>query len=118
MPYHAPLTAATEPQGRSGAGSIQNTAFSHATTVAGSLVLSAEGARPDSGILWVSTRSSSDSPAGKLRAFDPFSLRQLWSADTPAWSKFTPPTVARGRVFLPATSPAQSAQQVMVYGVK
>jgi hypothetical protein len=54
-----------------------------------------------------------------LWAFDPLTLELLWRTQTPAWSKFDPPTVVRGRVLVPSTSPAQGVtQQVLVFGLR
>jgi len=85
----------------------------------GNLVLSADGAAADSGVLWATTRAGDGTggPEGTLWAFDPQTLKVLWRADTPAWSKFNPPTVIRGRVFVPSTAPAYGTQQVLVYGL-
>ncbi|HKP57362.1 MAG TPA: hypothetical protein VJV78_11610 [Polyangiales bacterium] len=85
----------------------------------GNVVLSAKGAERESGVLWASTRSPSKAaPAGQLWAFDPITLEILVRLDTPAWSKFTPPSVVRGRVFLPSTSADTPAdQRVLVYGL-
>ncbi|MEY4581155.1 MAG: hypothetical protein RL701_5858 [Pseudomonadota bacterium] len=86
----------------------------------GNLVLSAAGSDAASGVLWAATRSGSGQakPQGTLWAFDPLTLAVLWQAPTPAWAKFNPPTVVRGRVFLPSTAPETgTAQQVLVYGL-
>jgi hypothetical protein len=60
---------------------------------------------------------------GMLRAFNPFTLRELWNnqsdpsvsdEDRNYWfAKFVPPTIANGRVFLPTAS-----KRVLVYGIK
>ena len=62
------------------------------------------------------TATTRASPAGQLWAIDPLTLGVLWQAETPAWSKFTPPSVVRGRVYLPSTAPG-AQQQVLVYGL-
>jgi hypothetical protein len=84
------------------------------------LVLSARGGDPASGVLWAASRSTTAAaPVGHLWAFDPLTLRPLWRGDTPAWSKFTPPTVVRGRILLPSTSNRDTApRQVLVYGLR
>jgi hypothetical protein len=56
-----------------------------------------------------------------LRAFDPITLEELWNnqvdvhardTDKDYWfSKFVPPTIANGRVYL-----ATMSQRVLVYG--
>jgi hypothetical protein len=54
---------------------------------------------------------------GSLRAFDPFTLEEIWNnrgmgpSDDYWFAKFVPPTIANGRVFLPTAS-----GKVMVYG--
>jgi hypothetical protein len=50
---------------------------------------------------------------GILRAFDPFSMREVWSnrGEKYFFAKFVPPTVAAGRVFLPTAS-----GKVLIYG--
>jgi hypothetical protein len=85
----------------------------------GNLVLSANGSIEGTALLWAATRSTTaPEPAGHLWALDPKTLNILWRTDTPAWSKFTPPTVVRGRVFLPSTSTDVTApRQVLVYGL-
>jgi len=52
---------------------------------------------------------------GILRAYDPFTMEQLWcnSHDQYWYAKFVAPTVAADRVFLPTTS-----GKILVYGVK
>jgi hypothetical protein len=60
---------------------------------------------------------------GMLRAFDPFTLHELWNNQTDLFVpdpklksyyfvKFVPPTIARNRVFLPTAS-----RRVLVYGL-
>jgi hypothetical protein len=103
------------------AGSLELVATADVPAIqrGGNLVLSADGARPESGILWgTSLTAEKGSIKGKLWAFDPLSLGVLWQADTPAWSKFNPPTVVRGRVFVPSTAPDADTQQVLVYGLR
>jgi hypothetical protein len=50
---------------------------------------------------------------GILRAYDPFTMREIWSnrGENYWYSKFVPPTIAAGRVFLPTAS-----GKVLVYG--
>ena len=50
---------------------------------------------------------------GILRAYDPFTMREVWSnrPDNYWYSKFVPPTIAAGRVFLPTAS-----GKVLIYG--
>jgi hypothetical protein len=61
---------------------------------------------------------------GMLRAFDPFTLRELWNNQTDPFVpdpklksyyfiKFVPPTIAHNRVFLPTAS-----RRVLVYGLQ
>lgn len=83
------------------------------------LVVSSNGGSAGTAVLWATTRSVSGAiPAGHLWAFDPATLTPLYRGDTPAWSKFTPPTVVRGRVLVPSTSNVTSVpKQVLVYAV-
>ena len=86
----------------------------------GNMVLSAAGDAAASGVLWAATRSDTGTsgPSGVLWAFDPLTLEVLWRTSTPAWSKFNPPTVVRGRVFVPSTSnDPTTSPQVLVYGL-
>jgi hypothetical protein len=98
---------------------LHATADAPAVPGGGNLVLSAAGDEPASGVLWAATRSpSAEMPAGELLALEPRTLEVLWRKAYPAWSKFNPPTVARGRVYLPSTAPAAAEQQVLVYGLR
>ena len=89
----------------------------------GILTLSSNGAAPGSGIVWA-WGSNKDSAIrsikqGILRAYDAENIsRLLWSSrmdasdDALAFAKFTPPTVANGKVYL-----ATFSNKVMVYGL-
>jgi hypothetical protein len=81
----------------------------------GSLSLSANGADPASGIVWVATNTAGDSEAefvpGILRAYAAApsggNLVELWNNKNDAayfLAKFTPPTVFGGRVYVPANT--------------
>ncbi|MET0388542.1 MAG: hypothetical protein ABW321_21400, partial [Polyangiales bacterium] len=60
--------------------------------------------------------TGTDGPGGTLWAFDPLTLEALWQTPLPAWSKFTPPTIVRGRVYVPSSSPSpMTTPQVLVY---
>ena len=86
----------------------------------GNLVLSAAGDAQDSGVLWAASRlgTGTSGAAGTLWAFDPLTLASLWQAPLPAWSKFNPPTVVRGRVFVPSSAPDPALMpQVLVYAL-
>jgi hypothetical protein len=84
----------------------------------GSLVLTAAGGDPGSGVLWATAQAGAG-PAGTLMAFDPATLRTLFFADLAAWSKFTPPTVARGRVIVPSTSgDGRAPREILVFGLR
>jgi len=85
------------------------------------VTISAAGSTPASGIVWASMPTQSaghGTSPGILRAFDANDLtRKLWdtglSQDDPGtWSKFVPPTVANGKVYLASFSNA-----VNVYGL-
>lgn len=79
----------------------------------GYLSVSADGMRPGTAILWATTTGGAGG-GGRAIAFDAITLAELWSADTPAFSKFTPPTVARGRLFVPSAKHGGSTA-VLVY---
>ncbi|HZP61037.1 MAG TPA: hypothetical protein VFB27_12000, partial [Opitutaceae bacterium] len=93
-------------------------------TTGGSLALSADGQRPGSGILWASIPFNGDgnhgTTPGVLRAFDADDLtKELWNSEQNSardslgdWPKFSPPTVANGKVYEPSFS-----GQISVYGL-
>lgn len=69
----------------------------------GYLSLSASNGRPGTAVLWATTRSPNGPlGTGHVWAFDAVTLERLWDEDTPSFSKFTPPTVARGRLLVPS----------------
>jgi uncharacterized protein (TIGR03437 family) len=85
------------------------------------MTISANGARDDTGILWVTTGNYNDASAlGALHAFDASNLAiELWNSDmNPARdrmgsvAKFVGPTVANGKVYVPTFS-----NFVVVYGL-
>jgi outer membrane protein assembly factor BamB len=83
----------------------------------GQLALSANGTLPDSGVVWVShyrregpnDHAISTMRQGVLEAYDAATLALLWTSDrgdrVGPFAKFTPPTVANGKVYL-AVSPS------------
>jgi hypothetical protein len=79
------------------------------------LALSAHGNAD--GIIWASVPKSDgqwQNVPGRLVAFDAFTLHELWRDDDDiAFPKFTPPTVAGGKVFRPTF-----ADKLIVYGLK
>jgi hypothetical protein len=78
------------------------------------LSLSANG--NTAGIIWAAVPKFDgqwENVPGRLVAFDALSLNQLWSDDDNiGFSKFTPPTVAGGKVFRPTF-----ANKLLVYGL-
>ncbi len=84
----------------------------------GMLAVTVDPSAAAAGILFASI-SRTDTPnqtGGLLRAFDPITLKELWnnSSEQPySFSKFVPPTIAGGRVYLPTCS-----NEVLVYGVR
>jgi hypothetical protein len=94
------------------------------TEPGGMLAVSANGDQTGSGIIWVTTTVSDDashmSVAGVLRAFDADDVsHELWNSladvardDVGLFAKYNPPTVYRGRVYVPTFS-----QQLCVYGL-
>ena len=93
-------------------------------TTGGSLSLSADGQREGTGIVWASIPFNGDgnhgTTPGVLRAFDANNLsRELWNSEqnsardrTGDWPKFSPPTVANGKVY-----EASFSDQISVYGL-
>ena len=88
------------------------------------LTISADGDQDGSGIIWAShplNRNANQAVvAGMVRAIDAGNLtRELWNStitaadDLGLLAKFTPPTVANGKVFL-----ATFSGRVCVYGRK
>jgi hypothetical protein len=89
-----------------------------------SLSLSANSSVPGSGIIWATTADSGDGGAsaspGVLRAFDAQDLsHELWDSKQNAerdqlgdFAKFSPPTIANGKVYAPTFS-----GQLVVYGL-
>jgi uncharacterized protein (TIGR03437 family) len=84
------------------------------------MTISANGAQEDSGILWESTGDYNAGTPGTLHAYDASNLAiELWNSDMnpdrdgmPMVSKFAPPTVANGKVYVPSF-----AGVVTVYGL-
>jgi hypothetical protein len=84
--------------------------------------LSANGSQAGTGILWAPIALTGDQipgATGVLHALDASKLSDLWNSELDSnrdragnFSKFNPPTVANGKVYLPTFS-----GQVMVYGL-
>ncbi|MEZ4223227.1 MAG: hypothetical protein R3B13_19945 [Polyangiaceae bacterium] len=85
----------------------------------GNLVLTSNDGDEESAVLWALTRAPKQaSPAGTLWAIDPRTLAVIASWSIPAWSKFTPPTVVGGRVYVPSTSNEPGTkQQLLMFGL-
>lgn len=90
----------------------------------GILSLSAYGSEPGSGLIWASMPTADDAMhavvKGTLRVFNAADVTQeLWNSDVRGrdrvgkFSKFTPPTIANGRVFL-----ATFSDRVLMYGLR
>jgi hypothetical protein len=91
----------------------------------GILSLSAYGSEPGSGLIWASLPTSEDAMRavvpGTLRVFNAADVKQeLWNSEQNAprdrvglFAKFTPPTIANGRVFLATFSDA-----IVLYGLR
>jgi len=80
----------------------------------GMLSLSIDSTQRRAGVLFASlSRDESTDGPGILRAFDAFSLRELWNnaGEDYRFSKFVPATIANGRVYLPTCS-----AKVLIYG--
>jgi hypothetical protein len=90
----------------------------------GMLALSANGSAAGTGIIWAAMSNSGDAnhapQPGILRAYDAGNVtRELWTSQQNAtrdalgnFSKFSPPTVAGGKVFMPTLS-----NKLVVYGL-
>ncbi|WP_394826233.1 hypothetical protein [Pendulispora albinea] len=78
--------------------------------------LSARGHARGSAIVWATSRSLADRNRGHIWAFDAESLERLWDSETTAFSKFTPPTIARGKLIVPSAI-TSGAREALVYGV-
>jgi hypothetical protein len=84
------------------------------------LTISANGSQPGSGILWETTGDYNAGTPGTLHAFDASNLaNELWNSDMnqardqmPPITKFAPPTVANGKVYMPS-----NGNVVTVYGL-
>jgi outer membrane protein assembly factor BamB len=90
----------------------------------GFLALSANGGR--NGIVWVSVARKQAADAsttrgqimGRLIAFDALTLRKLWSDELDeGFMKFTPPTVASGKVFRVTYDADSQNSEIIVYGL-
>jgi hypothetical protein len=104
--------------------SAQSTVLAPGGMPGGMLSLSANGGTAGTGILWATVSISGDANhtprAGILRAFDASNLtRELWNSEQNAardalglFSKFAPPTIADGKVFVPTLS-----NKLVVYGL-
>ena len=102
----------------------QGTALAPNGMPGGMLSLSANGSAPGTGILWAALSRGGDAnhapQPGILRAYDASNVtRELWNSQQNAtrdtlgnFSKFSPPTVANGKVFVPSLS-----NKLVVYGL-
>ena len=84
------------------------------------MTISANGRREDTGILWETTGDYNEGTPGTLHAYDASNLaNEIWNSDMnpvrdqmgPV-TKFVPPTVANGKVYVPT-----SDNTVAVYGL-
>ena len=103
--------------------SAQSTSLAPGGMPGGMLALSANGGTADTGILWAALSRGGDAnhapQPGILRAYDAGNVtRELWNSQQNAardslgnFSKFSPPTVANGKVFVPSLS-----NKLVVYG--
>jgi hypothetical protein len=83
----------------------------------GYLSISAHGGDLDSAIVWATSPTVTGAAGqGHVWAFSAATLATLWQADTPSFSKFTPPTVSRGRLIVPSAR-AQGDKVLLVYGL-
>src|SRR5262249_5691346 len=85
-------------------------------TPGGMLSLSADGNTPGSGIIWavfpgtdqvirhLCDEDEPDQPRDRLLAFDAETLQLLWQTNLPGRSHYVSPTLADGKVFVPASN--------------
>ena len=104
--------------------SAQSTALAAGGMPGGMLSLSANGSAAGSGILWAALSNAGDANhtprPGILRAYDASNVtRELWNSQQNAardalgnFSKFSPPTVANGKVYV-----ATLSNKLVVYGL-
>ncbi|MEP6918468.1 MAG: hypothetical protein ABJC89_22695, partial [Acidobacteriota bacterium] len=104
--------------------SAQSSALAAAGMPGGMLSLSANGGTAGTGILWATLSRAGDAnhtpQPGILRAYDAGNVtRELWNSQQNAardtlgnFAKFTPPTVANGKVFV-----ASLSNKLVVYGL-
>lgn len=96
----------------------------------GILSLSANGRTPGTGILWanipINENTNQKIVKGVLRAFNAMTLQELWNSEQNAtrdsfgyFAKFSPPTVANGRVYLATFQETISKTKagLVVYGL-
>jgi outer membrane protein assembly factor BamB len=101
----------------------------------GTITISSNGTLAGSGVLWVLLPTSGDAwhstAPGALYAFDASNVAKhsLWNSNLDAtplaplgtYAKFSPPTVANGKVYaaaFPPTTAAAATGKLMVYGLK
>jgi uncharacterized protein (TIGR03437 family) len=119
-PFNQPLTSY-----RMKNGVFETMPFASNATVTNALpfsgfTVSAFGSLSSSGILWATSLDSRPLPApGTLHAFDALNLTELWNSNQESardilgsFSKFSNPTVANGKVFVPTAS-----KELVVYGL-
>lgn len=83
----------------------------------GLLALSADRDDDESAVLWAVSRSATDSKEGRLWAFAPRTLAELWHVDTPSFQKFAPPVVVRGHVLVAATGNGAAERAILDYAI-
>lgn len=84
----------------------------------GMLSLTSDSGSAGSAVLWSLSAPLDGSSGGQVTAFDADSLKLLWTYQLPARSKFVPPTIADGKVFVPSTSSTgAAARELFVFGL-
>ena len=80
----------------------------------GMLSVSVNPTAAGGGMLFASVARHTDRARGLLRAFDPFTLRELWNdaGENYRFVKFVAPTITDGKAFLPTAGPSN---KVLVY---
>ena len=124
VPYKMSRVKAPD-EGRGGQGMMPSYRY---TMPGGTMSLSADGDKTDSGVIWVTmpvSKSANNAVVpGVMRAFDAADVsRELWNSEANAgrdgltnYAKFNPVTVYNGRVYVPTFKSPETTNQFCVYG--
>ena len=124
VPYRMSKVKAPD-EGRGGQGMMPSHRY---TMPGGTMSLSADGDKTESGVIWVTmpvSKSANNAVVpGVMRAFDAADVsRELWNSEANAdrdgltnYAKFNPVTVYNGRVYVPTFKSPETTNQYCVYG--